>query len=105
MNYGNRNASSPNTTADILKGYCAAVIASCSLAMGMKYLFSGVTKGLSGGTQILANSMTSYVAVASAGFLNAYFMRRGEMDRGIKIYDKDGNEVGISKICAKSAVL
>ena len=32
-------------------------------------------------------------------------MRMGEMNRGIKIFDKHGEEMGISKNCAKKAVL
>jgi hypothetical protein len=47
-----------------------------------------------------------YVAVAAAGYLNSYCMRMGEMDKGIKIYDEiTGEEMGISKDCARSAVL
>jgi hypothetical protein len=41
--------------------------------------------------------MISYVAVASAGFLNSYCMRMGEMNRGIKVYDEEGEYMGISK--------
>lgn len=48
------------------------------------------TKTLHGGSAVLANSIISYIAVASAGFLNSYCMRMGEMNRGIKIYDEEG---------------
>jgi hypothetical protein len=34
---------------------------------------------------VLFNSIITYIAVASAGFLNSYCMRMGEMSRGIKI--------------------
>lgn len=44
------------------------------------------------------------MAVATAGFLNSLCMRMGEMEKGIKIYDEDGNERGVSKACAKKAV-
>ncbi len=54
---------------------------------------------------VLANSLINYVAVASAGFLNSYCMRMGEMKRGIKIQDESGEEIGISKKCAEVAVL
>ena len=53
---------------------------------------------------MLANSVIGYISVGCAGAINAYFMRRSEMERGIKIYDKDGREMGISKKCAKKAV-
>lgn len=55
--------------------------------------------------QVLATSIISYLAVASAGFLNTYCMRMGEMNRGIKIYDEEGECMGISKECARKAVL
>lgn len=61
---------------------------------------------MKGGTMILANSLISYVAVASAGFLNSYCMRMGEISRGIKIMDdQTGEEMGVSKLSAKKAVL
>ena len=50
--------------------------------------------------------MIAYVAVASAGFLNSYCMRMGEMDKGIKIYDEvTDEEMGVSKECARTAVI
>lgn len=54
---------------------------------------------------MLANALISYIAVASAGFLNSYCMRMGEMSKGIKIYDEEGEYIGISKDCAKKAVV
>lgn len=54
---------------------------------------------------ILANSLISYAAVACAGFLNSYCMRMGEIKRGIKIYDEQGECMGISKESARRAVL
>ena len=54
---------------------------------------------------VLFNSIITYIAVASAGFLNSYCMRMGEIKRGIKIYDEEGEEMGISKTSANKAVL
>ena len=104
MNYGNRNASSPQTNQDILFGYSAAVLSSITIGVGLKKIFASSTKSLTGGKAILVNSMLSYVAVASAGFLNSFCMRMGEMKRGIKIYDDLNDEHGISKISAEKAV-
>jgi len=104
MNYGNRNASSQYTTKDLMVGYSAAVASSVGMGVGLKKLCMGYTKNLKGGSAILAGSLISYVAVATAGFLNSLCMRMGEMERGIKVYDEDGEEMGISKICAKTAV-
>jgi hypothetical protein len=64
-----------------------------------------MTKNLQGGMAVLATSIISYLAVASAGFLNTYCMRMGEMSRGIKIYDEEGEYMGISKKCAEKAVI
>lgn len=64
-----------------------------------------MTKGLQGGLAVLATSIISYIAVASAGFLNTYCMRMGEMDKGIKIFDENGECMGVSKDCARKAVL
>ena len=105
MNYGNRNASSQQTTGDILFGYSAAVASSITISLGLRKLSAGLTKNMKGGTMILANSIINYIAVASAGFLNSYCMRMGEMSRGIKIQDEHGEEMGISKKSAEKAVI
>jgi len=105
MNYGNRNASSQQTTGDILFGYSAAVTSSISISLMLRKFSAGITKNMKGGTLVLANSIINYIAVASAGFLNSYCMRMGEMSRGIKIQDEFGEEMGISKKCAEKAVL
>jgi hypothetical protein len=85
MNYGNRNASSQQTTGDILFGYSAAVTSSISISLGLRKICAGITKNMKGGNLVLANSIINYIAVASAGFLNSYCMRMGEMSRGIKV--------------------
>lgn len=54
---------------------------------------------------ILANSLISYTAVACAGFLNSYCMRMGEIKTGIKIFDEEGECMGISKESARKAVI
>lgn len=105
MNFGNRNASSQQTTGDILFGYTAAVTSSITISVGLRKLSHNMTKGLQGGMAVLATSIISYLAVASAGFLNTYCMRMGEMSRGIKIYDEHGEAMGISKKCAEKAVV
>jgi len=88
MNFGNRNASSQQTASDIMFGYTAAVTSSITISVGLRKLSHNMTKGLQGGMAVLATSIISYLAVASAGFLNTYCMRMGEMKRGIKIYDE-----------------
>jgi len=88
MNYGNRNASSPYTSKDILKGYTAAVLSSVGMGLGLRKICFNFTKSLKGGNLVLANSLIAYVSVATAGFLNTFCMRMGEMEKGIKVYDE-----------------
>jgi hypothetical protein len=86
-------------------GYSAAVVSSIALGVGLKKVCFNMTKSMTGGSLILANCLISYVAVATAGFLNSLCMRMSEMERGIKVYDEYNEEMGISKVCAKKAVL
>ncbi len=85
MNYGNRNASSVNTTKDLMFGYTAAVTSSIGIGIGLKKLCFSMTRSMKGGNLILANCLISYVAVATAGFLNSLCMRMGELEKGISI--------------------
>lgn len=85
-------------------GYTAAVVSSIGMGVGLKKLCFNMTKSMTGGSLILANCLISYVAVASAGFLNSLCMRMGEMNRGIKVYDESNEEMGVSKVVAKKAV-
>ncbi len=105
MNYGNRNASSKQTINDLLFGYSAAVVSSITISMGLRRMSANFTKNLTGGSVVLASSIINYLAVASAGFVNSYCMRIGEMNQGIKIYDEEGECMGVSKLSAKKAVL
>lgn len=71
-------------------GYSAAVTSSVGISLALRKMSASFTRTLQGGSAVLANSIISYIAVASAGFLNSYCMRMGEMNRGIKIYDEEG---------------
>lgn len=75
------------------------------MSLYLKKLSKNFTKGLSGGKQILFHSMITYCGVATAGFLNSFCMRMGEMRSGIKVFDKHGEDMGVSKNCAKQAVV
>lgn len=104
MNYGNRNATSLYTTEDILKSYAVAVGSSIIVALAIRKALSGYTKNLQGSKLIIANSVSSFFACATAGYLNAHFMRQTELEKGIDLMDKDGNHLGKSKIAAHKAV-
>lgn len=104
MNYGNRNATSLYTTEDILKSYAAAVTSSIGVALGIRKALSGYTRNLTGARLIIANAISSFFACSIAGYLNAKFMRKTELERGIDITDQDGNIIGKSKAAAHKAV-
>ncbi len=63
---------------------------SVTISVTLRKMSHNFTKNLKGGNVIFANSLISYAAVASAGFLNSYCMRMGEIKRGIKIFDEEG---------------
>jgi hypothetical protein len=104
MNYGNRNATSLYTTEDILKSYVVAVGSSIGVALSIRKALSGYTKHLTGSKLILANSLSSFAACATAGYLNAFFMRRTEFEKGVDVRDHEGKVYGKSQSAAKKAV-
>ena len=75
LNYGNRNATSNYTNQDILKGYAVACVASIGTALLIRKGFSSYTKNMKGAKLVVMNSISSFFACSTAGFLNAYFMR------------------------------
>jgi hypothetical protein len=104
MNYGNRNATSLYTTEDILKSYAVAVGSSIVVALSIRKALSGWTHNLTGSKLIIANSVSSFFACASAGYMNAHFMRKTELEKGIDILDDEGRPLGKSKVAAHKAV-
>ena len=100
MNYGNRNATSLYTTEDILKSYIVASGSSIAVALGIRKALSGYSRNTVGARLILLNSFSSFWACATAGYLNAFFMRKTELEKGVEIQDNDGKIVGKSKIAA-----
>ena len=75
VNYGNRNASSVYTAADIGKSYTCAVSSSIIVALAIRKLVAIKFGHVGGAKQILLNSVSAFFAVSTAGFLNAYLMR------------------------------
>ena len=104
MNYGNRNATSTYTSEDILKSYSVAVGSSIVVALGIRKLLSGYTRNAKGAQLIVYNSISSFFACSTAGYLNAYFMRRTELEKGIDVMDSEGTILGKSKVAAGKAV-
>lgn len=83
VNSSNANKSSPMTTATLAKSYGIAVTASCSVALGLNALVPRLRVAPS--TRNILKRLIPFAAVASAGALNAYIMRRGEIVTGIDV--------------------
>ena len=75
MNYGNRNASSTYTYKDIASSYVAACTSSIAIGLGIRKLLSKRANASTGARLIFLNTISSFFACASAGFLNAWCMR------------------------------
>lgn len=104
MNYGNRNATSGQTGADIAKGYLAAVTSAVGMSLGLRALFGAALAGATGTRKFVLTNLINWAAIGSAGVANITCMRMAEMQKGIKVYDRDHNELGVSVAAAKSAV-
>jgi hypothetical protein len=51
---------------------------------------------MSGAKLVFMNTVSSFLACASAGALNAYFMRRNELSKGVNVRDEHGHNYGLS---------
>lgn len=83
INSSNANKSSPMTTATLAKSYGIAVTASCSVALGLNALVPRLK--VSQSARNILKRLVPFAAVATAGALNAYLMRRGEIKTGIDV--------------------
>jgi hypothetical protein len=106
LNYANRNASSNYTNQDIMKGYTAAMISSIGVSLVIRRALLPWTTGVKGAKGYVYNSISAFIGCAAAGFLNAWFMRQSEMEKGINVLDPETLEsYGSSKKLAHTAVL
>ena len=106
LNYANRNASSKYTNQDIIKSYVAACSSSILIGLVIRKALAGRTAGITGAKAYVYNAFSSFFACASAGFLNAWFMRQTEMEKGINVLDPETHEsYGVSVVAAKKAVM
>lgn len=107
LNFGNKNSTCEYTTTDLAKGYFAAVGSSVSVAMLLRMITAGATRRASGTKLLLLNTLVGSTAGGCASFCNTMCMRYAEIEKGIEICE-DGElkkKIGISKACAKSAVI
>ena len=75
LNYANKREDQNYSNKDIVKGYTCACTSSISVALLIRKLLESRTRHMSGPRLIFYNSISSFFACASAGFLNAYCMR------------------------------
>lgn len=83
VNSANANKSSPMTTETLVKSYAVAVTASCSVSLGLNVLVKRLK--MAAGAKAILQRLVPFAAVASAGALNAYIMRKGEIETGIDV--------------------
>ncbi|WPK24876.1 hypothetical protein PUMCH_002173 [Australozyma saopauloensis] len=103
INISNANKSHPLSTSQIAKNYALAVSASCSVALGLNAIVPRL-KNVLAGTKLIMGRLVPFAAVVSAGVTNVFLMRSEELKKGISVYDKDGNDLGSSKVAAFHAV-
>jgi tricarboxylate carrier len=90
VNHANRNASNQMSNRQIMEAYGGAVVVSCSLAGGLGELVKRAT-ALTPAVKTALQRLVPFTAVAAAGVVNVFLMRRNEMTEGIVVKDKDGN--------------
>mmetsp|Transcript_22345 Transcript_22345/g.27454 ORF Transcript_22345/g.27454 Transcript_22345/m.27454 type:complete len:173 (+) Transcript_22345:416-934(+) len=106
LNYANRNASSNYKAGDIALSYTVATSSAIGVGLGIRKVLAAQIAASSGSKLVFLNAFSSFCAVASSGFLNAFFMRFSEIKKGIDVLDKDTKEpVGKSCTVAKKAVM
>ncbi|KAH3685956.1 hypothetical protein WICPIJ_003078 [Wickerhamomyces pijperi] len=103
INISNGNKSNPLSTWQLVQNYTIAVTASCGVALGLNSIVPRLTK-VSASTKLILGRLVPFAAVVSAGIVNVFAMRSEEIKKGITVFDKEGNEVGISKTAAVYAV-
>ena len=58
-----------------MTSYMAAASSACMIGLGLRKLMAKPIAGAKGAKLIWLNAITSFTAVGSAGFMNAYIMR------------------------------
>ncbi|KAI8898758.1 Tricarboxylate/iron carrier [Globomyces pollinis-pini] len=101
FNYANANKTTPMSTQETLMAYGAAVVSSCSIALGLNHWVSHRAPVQ---FRPFLGRTVPFVAVALAGTLNVYLMRRKELVDGIIVQDKDGNNLGRSPNAGANAI-
>lgn len=94
INYSNANKSTAMSNWETGVAYTSAVAASVTVAVGLSRVV----------TSPLLSRMVPFAAVAAAGSLNVFLMRRKEMTDGIAVLDSEGHKIGKSAAAGQLAV-
>jgi len=102
INTSNANKSSPLSTQEIATSFGMAVTASCGVALGLNAIVPRL-KRVSPSTRLVLSRLIPFAAVASAGVVNVFLMRGGEIRKGIDVYvPKDKSNSGEPESIGKS---
>ncbi|KAJ3413462.1 hypothetical protein HDV05_008031 [Chytridiales sp. JEL 0842] len=107
FNYANANKTTKmdmtETASKYFMAYGTAVASSCTIALGLNESVKRV-KGLSPSAMALLGRCVPFGAVAAAGTLNVFLMRRKEIVDGIQVTDASGNVLGKSQTAGYQAI-
>ena len=79
--------------------YLVATSSSILVGLGMNKLITRYA-----GNSLLMSTLGPATAVAIAGCLNLMVVRYRELYEGISVYDRDGNDLGKSKLAAQDGL-
>lgn len=96
VNYTNRNAKSDITNKQILTAYVSATGGAMAVALGLNSLVKTAPP-------VIARYVP-FAAVAAANCINIPLMRQSELYNGIKVFTEEGEELGLSKRAAYTAI-
>ncbi|KAI8903337.1 Tricarboxylate/iron carrier [Gorgonomyces haynaldii] len=102
FNYFNANKSAPMSMNETMLAYTAAVGSSCTIAVGLSQWLQRAK--VSQSMRSILSRVVPFTAVAAAGTLNVFLMRRKELVDGIQVQDQYGQTIGASKIAGQSAI-
>lgn len=105
MNYFNRNTTAATSDKDTFIAYLYATGAAVGMSLSMRFLTNKMLGGRQGAAVHFARCFTMYMGAATANFVNVHMMRQAEKERGITVTDEFGEEMGVSKLAAQSAVM
>lgn len=97
VNYTNRSGDVQISTKKLAQAYVSATSAALLVALGLNAAVKKMPP--------LVGRFVPFFAVAAGNCVNIPLMRQRELLHGIPVYDKNGNQLGESKIAARHAII